>query len=77
MTEALNALGGTRPERRTDDRPFTGQVVLVDDTGIHVAELDEDTQHPIGPCRGPDVEVGDVVLVVWTSHGPWVAQVAT
>lgn len=72
MSDTLDSLGGRRTPRRTDDRPVTAEVVLVDDTGIHVAPLGADTAQPVGPCRGPALTVGDLVLLVWTDDGPWV-----
>ena len=62
-----------RARRQTGADAFTGVVVRVEG-GTFVAELDDDTDQPIGPCRGPLVDVGDVVLVVWTAQGPWIAQ---
>lgn len=75
VSDAIDALRRRRDDRQAIDTPVTGRVVLVDATGSHVAPLDEDVSQPIGPCRGPAVEVGALVLVVFTDHGPWVAQV--
>lgn len=74
-------LGG-RPSRATPT-PVTGTVIRGDQSGVYVAPLDDDTRHPIGPCRGGIVGTGadahqlrrgTVVLVVFTDAGPWIAN---
>jgi len=59
--------------------PRTARVVRSDASGVWVAPLGSDQRHPIGPCRGAvdiagnPLQAGVVVLLVNTSHGPWVA----
>lgn len=74
VDDTAGALLGRRPRRISHD-PVTAKVVRVDG-GRYVVALDDDERHPIGPCRGPEVAVGDVVLVIWTANDlPWIAQV--
>lgn len=64
-----------RAPKRIDDEILTAKVVKVAG-GVMVVALDDDTRYPIGPCRGPEVEIGDVVLLVHTANDrPWIAQV--
>jgi hypothetical protein len=54
--------------------PVTGTVVRADDSGVWVAPLDGDTRHPLGPCMGAGgCVVDDIVLLIQTDQGPWVA----
>lgn len=79
---ALEALAGRRPAPE-DLTPYTGVVVRVErvgaSVGAYVAQLGEDTRHPSGPVYGPHVTdsigAGDVVLVVPTTDGLWIAAV--
>lgn len=60
---------------RIENDAVTAKVVRVAG-GVQVVALDDDTRDPIGPCRGPEVEVGDIVLLIWTANDqPWIAQV--
>lgn len=73
MTLGLDTLFGKPPS--TPDEPVTARVVRLDG-GAWVAVLDGDQRVPIGPCRGPaGLEVGDVVLVLFTNERPWIAAV--
>lgn len=58
-----------------DRGPVTGQVVKVAADGAWVAVLGSAVDTPAGPCRGPSVVVGDVVLLIDTPQGPWIAAV--
>lgn len=60
----------------SDRPPLTGRVVRVEG-GVYVAGIDDDSRHPVGPCRGPaGLSVGDVVLLIWTDNErAWVAAV--
>lgn len=70
----FSRLLGGRPARISEE-PTTAKVIRVGG-GVFAVALDDDTRHPIGPCRGPDVAVNDIVLLIWTSNDrPWIAQV--
>lgn len=69
MADSLDALLAGRPTRTTHE-PRTARVVRVAG-GTFVVPYGSDPRHPIGPCRGPAVEVGDEVLLVWTEDGAW------
>lgn len=79
---ALETLAGRRPPP-SNLTPYTAVVVRVenvgDSIGAYVARLGEDTRHPSGPCWGPHVveaiAADDVVLVVPTVDGLWIAAV--
>lgn len=63
-----------RPARISEE-PVTAKVIRIDG-GVFAVTLDDDERHPLGPCRGPEVTVGDIVLLIWTSNDqPWIAQV--
>lgn len=54
--------------------PVTARVVRVDPSGVWAAPIDGDTRHPLGPCMGgAGCAVDDLVLIVQTDQGPWVA----
>lgn len=74
--DEFGALLDRRPARR-DRPPATARVVKRTNDGAWVAVLDDDTRHPIGPCRGLRPAVGTVVLVVWTQERPWVVTTDT
>lgn len=79
---AFDVIAGRRSPA-SDLTPYTAVVVRVENTGdsigAYVARLGEDTRYPTGPCWGPHVVetigAGDVVLVVPTDDGLWVAAV--
>lgn len=75
MASDVGRLLGDGPSRLARP-PVTAQVVKVVDGQAWVAPLGTAVDAPIGPCLGPVTVPGDVVLVVFTDAGPWVAQVA-
>lgn len=74
MSDAFGAFLERRPARR-DRPPATARVVKSTSQGVWVALLDDDTRHPIGPCRGLPASKGEIVLVVFTQERPWVTAV--
>lgn len=64
-----------RQRSRTDYPPATAQIVSVTPRDVFVAPLGGDRQHPIGPCLGKKtgLNVGDIVLLIFTDGGPWIA----
>lgn len=74
LSGSLSGLLHGSPERISEEA-VTAKVVKVAG-GVFVVALDDDTRFPIGPCRGPEVAVDDIVLLIWTSNDrPWIAQV--
>jgi len=74
--DSFSAFLDGRPQT-IDEGPVTAKVVRVAG-GVYVVALDDDERDPLGPCRGPSVQVGDSVLLIWTDNDrPWIAQVDT